>query len=171
MEIKKLLTKAQYKIVGDEKIYFQNYNPINIAKPHELTYCEEKGKIALDLINNSKSKIIITNEDNEDNLTQIEDKTLIADKERCLCIYGIDYIKPDTKETISRYGFVGLLKLVDIFPARDGVIPHERTFQKFTQDRLQIIRQTDANFSPIFMIYNGNGSAEKIFQKFINLKI
>jgi len=100
----------------------------------------------------------------------IESKTLIADKERCLCIYGIDYIKPDTKETISRYGFVGLLKLVEIFPARDGVIPHERTFQKFTQDRLQIIRQTDANFSPIFTIYNGNGSAEKIFQKFINTR-
>jgi uncharacterized protein (DUF1015 family) len=97
----------------------------------------------------------------------IENQTLISKKNRCICIYGIDYVRPDTGETITRYGFVGLLKLEEIFPAVDGIIPHEMTFKKFTEDRLNIIEKTDANFSPIFTIYNGNGSAVKIFEKYV----
>ncbi|TXT63000.1 MAG: hypothetical protein BAJALOKI1v1_810014 [Promethearchaeota archaeon] len=97
----------------------------------------------------------------------IADGTLMCEEDRCICIYGIDYKHPETGQEISRYGFVGLLKLVEIFPANDGVIPHEATFRKYTEDRLNLIRETDANFSPIFMIYNGNGSADKIIQKYI----
>ncbi|TFF85326.1 MAG: DUF1015 domain-containing protein [Promethearchaeota archaeon] len=96
----------------------------------------------------------------------IEDKTLVCGEDRCICIYGIDYKKQNSEEIISRYGFVGLLKLVEIFPAHDGVIPHEMTFKKYTKDRLNLIRETDANFSPIFTIYNGNGSADKIINKY-----
>jgi uncharacterized protein (DUF1015 family) len=65
---------------------------------------------------------------------------------------------------------VGLLKLVEIFPAKDGIIPHEMTFKKFTEDRLKIIRETDSNFSPIFTIYDGNGTAEKLIKKYIKRK-
>lgn len=97
-------------------------------------------------------------------------RILIAQPYRCICIYGIDYKRPDNGENISRYGFVGLLKLVEIFPANDGVIPHEATFRKFTEDRLKIIQKTDSNFSPIFTIYNGNGSAEDVFNKYISKK-
>jgi len=97
----------------------------------------------------------------------IEHKTLVCGEDRCICIYGIDYKKQNSEEIISRYGFVGLLKLVEIFPAHDGVIPHEMTFKKYTKDRLNLIRETDANFSPIFTIYNGNGSADKIINKYI----
>jgi uncharacterized protein (DUF1015 family) len=103
-------------------------------------------------------------------LKEMLDSILVHEKDRCICIYGIDYKRPDTGETISRYGFVGLLKLVDIFPANDGVIPHEMTFKKYTEDRLQLIRETDSNFSPIFTIYNGNGSAEELFNKYIQKK-
>ncbi len=97
----------------------------------------------------------------------IENSTLISNKNRCICIYGIEYLRPDTEEKITRYGFVGLLKLAEIFPAVDGIVPHEMTFKKFTEDRLNIIEKTDANFSPIFTIYNGNGSAIKIFKKYV----
>ncbi len=101
----------------------------------------------------------------------INNKILITGNNRCLYIYGIDYEKPDTREKISRYGFVGLLKLVEIFPANDGVIPHEMTFKKFTEDRLRIIQETNTNFSPIFTIYNGkNGTAQKLFKKYIDNK-
>ncbi|MGV9199837.1 MAG: DUF1015 family protein [Promethearchaeia archaeon] len=96
----------------------------------------------------------------------IEDESLVHEEDRCICIYGIDYVRPDTGEKISRYGFVGLLKLVEIFPARDGVIPHEMTFRKYTEDRYKLIQQTDANFSPIFTIYNGNGAADELFEKY-----
>jgi uncharacterized protein (DUF1015 family) len=97
----------------------------------------------------------------------IENHTLISDNNRCICIYGIEYLRPDNGEKTIRYGFVGLLKLAEIFPAVDGIIPHEMTFNKFTEDRLNIIEKTDANFSPIFTIYNGNGSAIKIFNKYV----
>ena len=97
----------------------------------------------------------------------IENQTLISDNNRCICIYGIEYLRPDTGEKTIRYGFVGLLKLAEIFPAVDGIVPHEMTFKKFTEDRLNIIEKTDANFSPIFTIYNGNGSAIKIFKKYV----
>ncbi|MFW9894721.1 MAG: DUF1015 family protein, partial [Candidatus Thorarchaeota archaeon] len=97
-----------------------------------------------------------------------ENQTLISNKNRCICIYGIDYVRPDTGERITRYGFVGLLKLEEIFPAVDGIIPHEMTFKKFTEDRLNIIEKTDSNFSPIFTIYNGNGSAVEIFEKYVH---
>ncbi|MBD3196356.1 MAG: DUF1015 family protein [Candidatus Lokiarchaeota archaeon] len=100
----------------------------------------------------------------------INNKTLICGDDRCFCIYGITFKKPDSDETITRYGFVGLLKLVEIFPASDGVIPHESTFQKYTKDRLNLIKQTDANFSPIFTIYDGNGSAESVLKKYTNNK-
>ena len=98
----------------------------------------------------------------------IENQTLISDNNRCICIYGIEYLRPDTGEKTIRYGFVGLLKLAEIFPAVDGIVPHEMTFKKFTEDRLNIIEKTDANFSPIFTIYNGNGSAIKIFKKYVD---
>jgi uncharacterized protein (DUF1015 family) len=98
----------------------------------------------------------------------IENHTLISNKNRCICIYGIEYLRPNTGEKITRYGFVGLLKLEEIFPAVDGIVPHEMTFKKFTEDRLNIIEKTDSNFSPIFTIYNGNGSAIKIFKKYVD---
>jgi len=100
----------------------------------------------------------------------IQDKVLVHREKRCLCIYGIDYKKPGSNEIISRYGFVGLLKLVDIFPPsiRQGIIPHEMTFKKYTEDRFNLIKQTDCNFSPIFMIYNGEGLAGELFKKYIN---
>lgn len=98
----------------------------------------------------------------------IEDGSLICEEDRCICIYGIDYEHPETGEQISRYGFVGLLRLVDIFPPSNGVIPHEATFKKYLKDRLNLIRETDGNFSPIFTIYDGKGAADKIFKKYIS---
>ncbi|MFX1237788.1 MAG: DUF1015 family protein [Promethearchaeota archaeon] len=79
-------------------------------------------------------------------MEMIDNETLVHGKDRCLCIYGIDYERPDTGEKISRYGFVGLLKLEEIFPpsARKGIIPHEAVFKKFCEDRLQIIQNTNA---------------------------
>ena len=98
----------------------------------------------------------------------INEGVLTCDEEPCLYIYGIDYVNPDTEQKMSRYGFVGLLKLVEIFPANDGVIPHEMTFKKYTEDRLQLIKRTEGNFSPLFLIYNGDeGETAKIFNKYI----
>jgi len=138
------------------------------APPYDVISEEEK----IDLKNRSPNNIchVILPEAYEaagkklDNM--IDNEVLIHGEDRCICIYGIDYKKPDTGESISRYGFVGLLKLVEIFPANDGVIPHERTFKRYTTDRFNLIQQTDGNFSPIWTIYDGNGAAEELFKKY-----
>jgi uncharacterized protein (DUF1015 family) len=98
----------------------------------------------------------------------IESETLMCEDDRCICIYGIEYEHPETGKKVSRYGFVGLLELVDIFPPVNGVIPHEATFKKYLEDRLNLIRETDGNFSPIFTIYDGDGAADEMFEKYIS---
>lgn len=51
-----------------------------------------------------------------------------------------------------RRGFVALLKLE---PFGTGLIfPHERTFQKYKDDRLRLMRATNANHGHIFMLYS-----------------
>ncbi|MFX1257692.1 MAG: DUF1015 family protein [Promethearchaeota archaeon] len=139
-----------------------------IAPPYDCIAEEEL--IELKKHPNNISHIILPENYNEagNKLNEmINNRSLIHNNRRCIVIYGIDYVNPETGKYISRYGFVGLLKLVEIMPANDGVIPHEATFKKFTKDRLKIIQHTDGNFSPIFMIYNGNGTAEKLFEKYI----
>ncbi|MBY9006005.1 MAG: DUF1015 domain-containing protein [Candidatus Lokiarchaeota archaeon] len=140
-----------------------------VAPPYDVITKEEEIELKKKDPNNI-TNIILPDSYNEAGKQldeMINSEILVCGEKRCFCIYGIDYIKPDTKEKISRYGFVGLLKLVEIFPANDGVIPHEATFRKYTTDRLNLIQKTDANFSPLFMIYNGNGSGEKIIKKSI----
>ncbi|MFX1523243.1 MAG: DUF1015 family protein [Promethearchaeota archaeon] len=142
------LVAPPYDVISDkEKQVLKNNNPNNICHVILPESYEGAGK-KLD--------------------EMFENQTLISNKNRCICIYGIDYTRPDTRERITRFGFVGLLKLEEIFPAVDGIIPHEMTFKKFTEDRLNIIEKTDSNFSPIFTIYNGNGSAVEIFEKYVH---
>jgi len=143
-----------------------------IAPPYDVISEEEKIELKKNL--NNICHVILPESYEAAGLKleeMINNQILITKKDRCLYIYGIDYKRPDTGEKISRYGFVGLLRLVEIFPSNEGVIPHEMTFRKYTEDRLQLIKKTDANFSPIFTIYNGmNGTAEKIFEKYIKKK-
>ena len=141
-----------------------------VAPPYDVISEEEKEELKAKNPNNICHVILPeTYESANRKLEDMIDKNvLIADETRSICIYGIDYIKPDTGVKITRYGFVGLLKLAEIFPAADGIVPHEMTFKKFTEDRLNIIKNTDANFSPIFTIYDGNGAAIKIFKNYVN---
>jgi uncharacterized protein (DUF1015 family) len=142
----KELTAPPYDVISEsEKVDLKNLNPNNICHIILPESYEFAGKKLDEMTCNNM---------------------LVHGDERCICIYGIDYTKPDTGEAVSRYGFVGLLKLVETFPAKDGVIPHERTFKKLTTDRFNLIQHTDANFSPIWGIYNGNSVATDIFKKY-----
>ncbi len=145
----KELIAPPYDVISEEELIEMKKDPDNICHIILPEKYEDAGKKLKQLV---------------------ETNQLVYEKDRCICIYGIEYEKPDTGKLITRYGFVGLLKLVEIFPANDGVIPHEMTFKKFTEDRLHLIQETDSNFSPIFTIYNGNGTAENLFNKYIHEK-
>ena len=53
---------------------------------------------------------------------------------------------------VRRRGFLGALRLYQ--EGRGIVRPHERTFPKAKQDRLQLLRATRTNTSPVFGLYN-----------------
>ncbi len=144
------LVAPPYDVISDEeKEAFKKKNPNNICHVILPTSYSDAGVRLREMIKTG---------------------VLTSCKDECLYIYGIEFKRPDTEEQLIRYGFVGLLKLVEIFPANDGVIPHEMVFKKFTDDRYNWITNTNANDSPLFMIYNGKGTIEKIFKKHISKK-
>jgi uncharacterized protein (DUF1015 family) len=54
-------------------------------------------------------------------------------------------------KAITRRGFLGLVKLVDL--DKGIVLPHERTLSGPKEDRLKLFRSTRTNLSPGFMLY------------------
>lgn len=52
---------------------------------------------------------------------------------------------------VRRNGFIALCRLDG--PEKRTILPHERTFPKPKEDRLKLLSQTKAMFSPIFSIY------------------
>jgi uncharacterized protein (DUF1015 family) len=63
---------------------------------------------------------------------------------------------PGTKP-ITRRGFLGLVKLVDL--DKGVVLPHERTLSGPKEDRLKLFRSTRTNLSPGFMLYRDPAGA------------
>lgn len=54
-------------------------------------------------------------------------------------------------QTFTRTGFIGLVRLSPFSEGR--ILPHEKTFSKVTEDRLQLLRATGAQFSQVFALY------------------
>jgi uncharacterized protein (DUF1015 family) len=84
----------------------------------------------------------------------LKDHTLSKDKKPSIYIYGQEYLHKGKLKT--RIGFVSLMKIED--PSSSLVLPHEHTFFKPKEDRLNLIRKTKANTSPIFCIFQDNSN-------------
>ena len=59
-----------------------------------------------------------------------------------------------------RRGFFAALRLQP--PGRGAIRPHERTFPKHKEDRLKLMRATQANISPIFGIFAGQKAVQSL---------
>lgn len=71
------------------------------------------------------------------------------DKKETIYLYRQRYrIKGEKKEN---FGFLALLKLEDL--KTGSVVPHERTVLKYRKDRYKLLTHCQANFSPIFVLY------------------
>ena len=99
----------------------------------------------------------------------LREKVLLRDEKPALYPYDIEY--ENAGERKVRRGFICLVR-ADDWEERT-VLPHERTFQKVTQDRFLLRSATRAQFSQIFMIYRhnervsqlvANGHRERLFQ-------
>ncbi len=96
------------------------------------------------------------------------ERIFLTDHEPAIYPYDIEFVS-DGKAFV-RKGFICLVRTDDW---SDGtILPHEKTFQKVTQDRLSLRMTTRAQFSQIFMLYRhqegldqalGHGSREELF--------
>ncbi|MBN1872358.1 MAG: DUF1015 domain-containing protein [Candidatus Omnitrophica bacterium] len=85
-----------------------------------------------------------------DHLTEwLRDGILKQDKRSSIYIYEQQYLYRGKLN--KRIGFISVMKIED--PSSSLVLPHEYTFSKPKADRLNLIRKTKANTSPIFCIY------------------
>ncbi len=100
----------------------------------------------------------------------MEDGTLKQDDPDCFYVYSQDFEVHGKK--LTRFGFIGLLELEEF--AREapvegpftGILQHEETLPKDIEDRLNLSRNTMAQFGQIFVIYpDHEGSVDSILEK------
>ncbi len=81
--------------------------------------------------------------------------TLAVDDEPALFVYEMS--TPDG--SLTR----GLLGAVELRDPDDGVIlPHENTMAGPVSDRLALMKATEANLEPIYLVYDGGGAASEL---------
>lgn len=69
-------------------------------------------------------------------------------------VYGQKFTLKDGR-TLSYKGLMCLVKLEEF--EKKIILPHEETLSKAKTDRLNLMRATGANFSPIYSLFNDNG--------------
>ncbi|HUY01530.1 MAG TPA: DUF1015 domain-containing protein [Candidatus Deferrimicrobium sp.] len=91
----------------------------------------------------------------------ISNKRLIQQESPVFYIYETKF--KNNNEIKKRYGLIALVKLSEF--SEKQILPHEKTFEKVAEERLNLFRETNANFNPIFFIFNGTEEYTKIIQK------
>jgi uncharacterized protein (DUF1015 family) len=91
----------------------------------------------------------------------LDGEILSKEPKACIYPYNISYETHDNK--LERKGFIALLRLEDW--AKGIVKPHERTFDKVTVNRLNLLKETRANLSPIFMLYKTDKNIASVIDK------
>ena len=78
------------------------------------------------------------------------EKILVQDERPAIYVCDQNFTTKDGN-TVTRRGFLARLRVV---PFSDKVVlPHEKTLTKAKSDRLNLFKETAANFSPIFLLY------------------
>ena len=80
----------------------------------------------------------------------LDEKILIRDGQPTIYAYHQDYRLEDG-ERLTRKGFIALFKLAEY---GKGILPHERTLKGPKEDRLKLMRATQANLGQIFVLYS-----------------
>ena len=80
---------------------------------------------------------------------------LVRDKRPAIYLYQIDYRMEESGPTLTRTGFMALLRLQDYDM---GMIrPHERTFSAIKEEKLEALNACQANLSQVFTFYDDPG--------------
>jgi uncharacterized protein (DUF1015 family) len=88
----------------------------------------------------------------------LSEKILVRDKEPAVYPYTICFSVNGL--SFQRKGFIALVG-IESWESR-VVRPHEQTFNKVTEDRLKLLRSTEAQFSQVFALYRHSDEAASI---------
>ncbi len=80
----------------------------------------------------------------------IKDDILVRDRGECYYLYEQQFV--DVGLIHTRFGLIGALAAVGYSP--NGVIPHEETFSKVKEDRLNLLRGTETHCESIFGLFD-----------------
>ena len=83
-----------------------------------------------------------------------DDGILAQDKEESLYVYREEFRVSGKRYALT--GFLCRLKLCEF--SERVVLPHEETLSKAKQDRFELMKATNCNFSPIYSLYDGAGT-------------
>jgi uncharacterized protein (DUF1015 family) len=80
------------------------------------------------------------------------EKILVRQEQRAIYYMESDFTDMISGQRKTRRGFICLLRLEDF--TKDGMVrPHENTFSSTKEERLSLMKNTQANLSPIFAVY------------------
>lgn len=92
----------------------------------------------------------------------LKEEILIRDHSPHIYVYHKDFYLYGKKNI--RKGFIALARLENF--TTKAIIPHEKTFRKPKDDRLNLLRACQANFCPIFILYSDpEGSLAETLEK------
>ena len=91
------------------------------------------------------------------------DQSLVRETDEAIYPLEQSFISNDGT-VVNRKGFIALIKIEEF--EKGIVLPHEKTLSKAKEDRLKLLRATDANFSQIFGLFSdAEGLVQKEIQK------
>lgn len=93
----------------------------------------------------------------------LEEKVLIKLDKPCI-LYILQKYTTENGKNIVRKGFIARNKIEDFSTKK--ILPHEFTMGGPKEDRLNLTKKCEANFSQIFMVYS---DAEKLIEKSVDL--
>jgi uncharacterized protein (DUF1015 family) len=97
----------------------------------------------------------------------LKEKVLVQDETPAVYIYSQEYLQGGRKKI--GWGFLARMEIED--PKKNRVLPHENTFAKPKQDRLNLIRQVKANLSPVFTLFeDDHGKIERLLKNIFRKK-
>ncbi|MBU1863784.1 MAG: DUF1015 domain-containing protein [Candidatus Omnitrophica bacterium] len=92
-----------------------------------------------------------------------EHSILVKEEEPSFYVYAQRFKHPETSECFERTGFFTLVKLEKHY--ENAIFPHEKTLSAPKVDRLNLMKTTQAQFSPVFGLYDDEkNQADAVFQ-------
>ena len=128
------------------------YDVISPELQDELYARSEKNIVRVDLNRSEPGDEELTRYERANTLLQawLSEGTLTQDGEPGYYVLAQTFTGPDKVER-TRTGFFSSVRLTRF--GEGPVLPHERTLKGPKQDRLRLFRATEANLSPVFMMY------------------